>query len=196
MTGVGAGAGADCAGWRPVMRREIVSATEDASECETRKSMVFPVVMTETLLFMSPSRLVVTLEIADTGIISVPAPPPFTPVASSDRPAVITPAVSFPPEMLRGWLHSIRSAYIETFAFLPWMCEVKDMMDFSFMVPRIPKLVRQFLGLFAHLLEALVNFFAAVALAVRGKFELVHSDHVWGDLGGGMFDIAHHLLCS
>lgn len=106
-----------------MMRRFRVSVTCFASECETRKSMEFPVVSTETTVYIIPSRLVVTDETLLSGIISVKAFPRFTPVPRRDTPPVINPAVSLPADRPGFNSHSMRSWKMRTRAFLPLVWE-------------------------------------------------------------------------
>lgn len=80
---------------------------------------MLPEVITDTIVLLNPSRFVVTEEIDLIGIISVPESPFFTPVASIDRPAVNTPAVSFPADTPRGFSHSTRLLKMRTTAFFP-----------------------------------------------------------------------------
>jgi hypothetical protein len=92
-----------------------------------------PEVITDTFVFMNPSRDVVTLDMLLTGIISVPLLPFLKPVARNDMPKVSAPAVSFPPDTPRGRIHSIRSLKTETFAFFPSIWDVKVKNADSFM---------------------------------------------------------------
>jgi hypothetical protein len=60
------------------------------------------------------------------GTISVPESLLRTPVTNNDAPPVNIPAAILPPDAPLGFSHSTRSAKIETFAFLPPMCELNS----------------------------------------------------------------------